>query len=73
MEDDHVVDPVQELRQEVLPQCVLDPAAHLLFIRSFQLQDVLAANVAGHDDDGVFEVDGASVSVGQSTVIEDLQ
>ena len=32
-----------------------------------------AADVRGHDDDRVLEVDGASLAVGQPAVVEDLQ
>ena len=31
------------------------------------------ADVAGHDDDGVLEVDGAALAVGQAAVVEDLE
>ena len=37
------------------------------------IQDAVAADVGGHDDDGVLEVDGAALAVGQAAVVEDLQ
>ena len=37
------------------------------------LGDLGRADVAGHDDDRVTEVDGAALRVGQATVFEDLQ
>ena len=36
-------------------------------------EDELAADVRGHDDDGVLEVDGAALAVGEAAVVEDLQ
>src|SRR5690606_3536695 len=38
-----------------------------------QLLDVLAAEVGGHHDDGVAEVHGAALAVGEAAVIEHLQ
>ena len=35
--------------------------------------DLLRADVGGHDDDGVLEVDVAALTVGQHAVLEDLQ
>ena len=34
---------------------------------------VLAAEVGSHDDDGVLEVDGAALVVGEASVVEHLQ
>ncbi len=36
-------------------------------------EEVVAAEVAGHDEDGVFEVDGAALAIGDAAVIEDLE
>ena len=38
-----------------------------------RLADVLGAEVGGHDDDGVLEVDHAALGVGEVTVLQDLQ
>ena len=40
---------------------------------SGQVGDDLAAQVRGHDDDGVAEIDGPSLTVGQPSVIEHLE
>ena len=37
------------------------------------LSDEVAAQVAGHDDDGVLEIDGAPLVVGEATIVEHLQ
>ena len=74
LEDDDVVHPVQELGAEVplhLPQHRL---LHLLGPSLPEgLEDVLASDVRGHDDDRVPEVDRASLAVRQATVVEDLE
>ena len=44
-----------------------------LVLRQSRLVDVLAADVRGHDDDRVLEVDRAPLPVGQPPVVEDLQ
>ena len=61
-EDDDVVEPVQELRPEVLPQLVVDVRLDFLPRHTAgALEDELAAHVRRHDDDGVPEVDGAAL------------
>ena len=55
LELDDLVDPVQELRPEVLRE------------------RLGRADVGGHDDHGVAEVDRAALAVGQAAVVEDLQ
>ena len=49
---------------------------HLLIIVSFEsasvFQDPVAANVGGHDNDSVLEVDRATLAVGEPPVIQDL-
>ena len=42
-------------------------------LRVHALEQERRADVAGHDDDGVAEVDGAAVRVGEPAVVEDLQ
>ena len=37
------------------------------------LHDELAADIRCHDDDRVFEIDGAALAIGDASVIEDLQ
>ena len=79
VEDDHLVEPVQELRTErlahVLHHRALDELA-LVLRREVALLDgldVLRADVAREDDDGVLEVHGAPLAVGEATVVEHLE
>ena len=73
MEDDDLVDAVQELGPEVLPQRLEHLLAHRARTAPRAVRDGLAADVRRHDDDGVLEVDGATLAVGQAAVVEDLQ
>jgi hypothetical protein len=77
VEDHHVVHPVQELGAEVAVQLPLDPLLHLsqaaLSMAGPGLQDVLAPDVRGHDDDRVPEVHGAPLGVGEAAVVQDLE
>ena len=72
VEDDHVVDAVEKLWAEVLPERLHHRLAGPGFVRS-QLLDQVRSDVAGHHDDGVLEVDGAALAVRQAAVFEDLQ
>ena len=47
--------------------------ARLLEAEVLTLGDVAGAEVGGHDDDGVLEVDHPALRVGQATFLEDLQ
>ncbi len=72
VEHDHVIQPVQELRLErgidhVHDRLVPCGQIHLL------VDQELAAQVGGQDQDRVAEVHGASLPVGQPPVIEHLQ
>ena len=77
VEEDDFVHAVQELRPEVGAQRV-----HHLPARAFSehtglerrmLRDELAAEVRGHDDHGVLEVDRAAFAVGQPPVVQQLE
>ena len=83
MEYDDVVDPVQELGPEGLLEAVINRVPEPLFIhvrvlaigaeaKGLALQR-LGAQIAGHYDHGVAEINGAAVSVGQASVLQDLQ
>src|SRR5690606_35332219 len=87
VEDHDVVDTVQELRSEDLPQLAQDTLAHrvvlvplaLLFVagdaepEALALHDLLRADVRGHDDDRVAEVHSPPLGIGQAAVLKDLQ
>jgi hypothetical protein len=71
VEDDDLVDAVEELGAEELLQAVAHQGVALLGIA-----DVLngaAADVAGHDEHRVFEIDGAALAVGDAAIVEHLQ
>ncbi len=77
MEHDDLVDAVQELRAEVLPQHVHHLPARAFAERRVALADLfrnqVAADVGGHDYDAVLEVDGSALPVGEPPVVEQLQ
>jgi hypothetical protein len=76
VEYDHVVDAVQELGAEVLAQRVQHVALHRLEglgVVAPIAGEKLAADVRGHDHDGVLEVDGAALAVRQAAIVEDLE
>ena len=59
----------RNMRLELAHREALDLGAVLAVMR----EQVLAAGVAGHDDDRVLEVDRTALAVGQPAVVEDLQ
>ena len=71
MEDDDLVDPVDELRPEMLAQLdrdrVLDDLRIVQLLVGGEPPDLARAQVRRHHDDGVAEVDGAAVAAGQRT------
>ena len=76
MEDDDVVDAVEELGAEVLAQDGEDALGGLgesFFALGPGGGELRGAEVRGHDEDGVFEIDGAALGVGEAAVVEDLQ
>ena len=81
VEDDGIVHPVEELGVEGPVDLLVDLVAHVLVagagVRLLKaqpaLRDVPRAQVRGHDEDGVLEVDHAPVVVGQVALVEDLQ
>ena len=70
-----LIDPVQELGPEVRPEHPVDLRAG--FGRDLAVgdavEDELAAQVTGHDQDGVLEVYGAALAVGDPAVVKHLQ
>src|SRR5262249_31460319 len=72
--DDRLVDPVEELGQELALEDLLDGAADAVLVAGLrQAGDLLAAEGAGHDDDRVAEVDRGALAVGQAAVGEELE
>src|SRR5918997_121535 len=81
LEDDDLVYPVEELGPEAalqrLPRAPLGLAEiHAVLRREAELpvrDQVLAADVRGHDDDRVLEVGGPPLGVRQAPVVQDLE
>src|SRR5581483_11000303 len=77
VEHDDFVHPVQELGPEVVPELVphplLDPGPGGLGRHRPRLDDELAPDVRGHDDDRVPEVHHPALAVGEPPVVQDLE
>ena len=87
LEHHHRVEAVEELRPECLLELVQDAAPHPLVLligaavvldhgREAHRQRLAHAGhtqVAGHDDDGVGEVHGLALGVGEASVLQDLE
>jgi len=71
VEDDDFVDAVEEFGAEVAAEGFEDAAVAFFFWQVFH--DELAAEVRGHDDDGVLEIDGVALSVGDAAIVEHLE
>src|SRR5690625_74732 len=75
LEDDHVIDPVEELGPELLLELRENGAADLLVAApgAAHLEDLRGADVAGHDHDRVAEAYRAPLRIGQAAVVQELQ
>ncbi len=74
-EQDSVVDTIEELGSKVVCQFVKDMLPSVRFdlaVVRDPVKQVERADIRGHDDDGVTEIDGPTLSIGQPTVVEDL-
>ena len=70
-----VINTVEKLRPEVEMEVSEDMLAHAVFdiaLLVYAGEQILAADVARHDDDGVFEVDDTPLAVRQTPVVEEL-
>jgi Protein of unknown function (DUF3170). len=76
LEQHDVVEAVEELGREALAERGQHRLAGFgldLAVGGDAVQQVFRADVGGHDDDGVAEVDGVALGVGQPPVVEHLQ
>ena len=77
MEHNGLIHAVQELRTEMPPQLFehrfLHPPVAFAGVRTLIFQDAGTADVRRHDDDGILEVHGAALPVGEPSVIQNLQ
>mmetsp|Transcript_28368 Transcript_28368/g.74981 ORF Transcript_28368/g.74981 Transcript_28368/m.74981 type:complete len:474 (+) Transcript_28368:94-1515(+) len=75
VEDDGFIESVEEFGAVAGAQFVEHSQAHLFLLEGVGTcgGDGRATDVGGEDDDGVLEVDGASLTVGEPPVVEHLQ
>ena len=71
------IDPIQKFRSEFVPQGIQHISLHTLIrlgiITAPIAQDQLAADVRGHDDNGVLKVNRSSMTVGQPPIVQNLE
>ena len=76
LEEDDLVKAVEKFRTEMAAQFSLNKITRLLTdlaVGADAVEEILAAEVRGHDQDGVLEIDGAPLGIGDAPVVEDLQ
>jgi hypothetical protein len=73
MEEDDLIDAVEKLRPEMLAERLGHLPPHAFREITGMVGDELAPEIRRHDDDGVLEVDRASLAVGQTAVVEQLE
>ena len=74
MEQDDLVDAVQELGPEMRAHHIHHLLAHGVAVLALRLVDqIFGAEIRGHDDERVAEVDGAALAVGEPAVVEHLE
>src|SRR3546814_6683160 len=72
VEQQDLVQAVEELRPEGAPHHLHHLLAHGGTVLPLRLaREDLGAEVGGQDDEGVAEVDGAALAVGQAAVVQD--
>src|SRR5579884_3122310 len=73
MEDDDLIDTVDEFRSEALfAQALAYAALNFFLVHAVVFVQPLIADIAGHDDHGIFEIDRATLSIGQASIVEQL-
>src|SRR5713101_2522285 len=73
MEHHNLIDAVQELRTEALPQNIERFLFHLLVILTSESENQGARDIGSHDHDSVAKIHCAAMTVGESPVVEQLQ
>src|SRR5215475_13594768 len=73
VEDNNLIDSIQEFRLEGVAQRRHDLPLHFFVVYASQILDILAAEVRGHNDNRVLEIDGPALTIGHAAVFEDLQ
>src|SRR6185436_14847764 len=72
MEDHYVVDAIEKFRFEMRPQLLQHSVANLLLV-ALSILNLARAEIRGHDQNGVLEVDRASLGISQPAVIQNLE
>src|SRR5579859_6961452 len=74
VEDDHLVDTVDKLWSEaILAQAHTHYTLHLIFVHALKFTQPGHADVAGHDDHRVLEVNRTALPIGQAAIVQYLQ
>ena len=75
MKNDCLINPIEKFGQEPRPQGLTNRFPHFLVTATLlgKFLNHLAPHVRGHDDQGVCEIDRASLIVGKPAIIEHLQ
>ena len=72
-EQDHLVDAVEELGPEAAAQLAHHRLARFLHVLAAHRHQMLRADIGGHDDQRVAEIDRAALPVRQAAVIQHLK
>src|SRR5579863_3375565 len=74
VENDHLVDTIDKFWSKTLfAQTLANRALYLVLVQAVVLVQPAAADVAGHNDDRVFEIDSATLPIRQPAIVEHLQ
>ena len=73
VEGDDLVHPVQELGPESCPESLINHLPALLRIPGAHFMEPLGADIGGHDQDRVPEIDGTALPVGQAPIVQHLK
>src|ERR1051326_4860784 len=72
VKDHNVIDAIQKLRLEMLMQDLRHGFAHLLVV-VFDSLNLAGAEIRCHDQNGVLEINCASLRISEPSVVENLQ
>src|SRR5450432_102217 len=74
MKNDHLVNAINELRAEALfTQALTYSMLDLIIFHAIIFMQPEITYIAGHNNDGIFEINGASLTIGQASIIKQLE
>src|SRR5258706_8643871 len=74
LEDDHFVNAVDEFWSETLfAQALAHQPLHVILVHDVKFMQPGGTDITGHDNDGVFEIDRATLTICQAAIVENLQ